>query len=60
MLIKGYISKLCGETLTDSRMGIPVPRSILLGFSASLVETQRKAAINAPCQYGQDPYKLGD
>jgi hypothetical protein len=45
MLMRGYINQLCGETLTDLRMGVPTPTINLAGLTLTLTKTQRKAAI---------------
>jgi hypothetical protein len=47
ILIKCYANQLCGETSIDLRMGGPAPVTNLDGLSITLIETQRKAAINA-------------
>jgi hypothetical protein len=54
---KGYINRLCGETLADSRMGVPPPTTNSFGLSVILIETPCKAAINAPCLPCQDARK---
>jgi hypothetical protein len=33
MLVKGYIKKLCGETPTGLRMGVPAPVTNFVGLS---------------------------
>jgi hypothetical protein len=60
MLIKGYINELRGETPADLRMGVPAPTSKLVGLSVTLIETQRKAPINAPYQSSKDAHMLED
>jgi hypothetical protein len=52
ILIKGYINQLCGETPTVLRMGFPAHATNFDGMTVTLIATQRKAAINAPYQYG--------
>jgi glyceraldehyde-3-phosphate dehydrogenase/erythrose-4-phosphate dehydrogenase len=39
-------------------MGVPVPTTNFASVSVTLTEPQRKAAISAPCQDGQDARKL--
>jgi hypothetical protein len=39
MLIKGYVNKLCGETPTDLRMGIPANVTNFDGYCVTLTET---------------------
>jgi hypothetical protein len=60
LLIRGYINQLCGETPTDLRVGTPMPTSNLAGLPMTLTETQRKAAINSPYQYGGNARDLED
>jgi hypothetical protein len=60
MLTRGYINKLCGETPTDLRMGVPAPKTKFSGLSVTVIETQRKAAINSPFQSGPKPRDLED
>jgi hypothetical protein len=61
MLVRGYyINRLCGETPTDLRMGVPAPTNNFATLSVTLNETQRTGAINAPCHLGQDPRKLDE
>jgi hypothetical protein len=60
MLIKGCINKLCGEAPIDLRMGVSDPVTHLVGLSETLIETQRKAAINTTWQPSQDTRKLED
>jgi hypothetical protein len=48
MLIKGYNNQVCGGTPTDLRMGVPAPMISFVGMTVTLIETQLKAAINAP------------
>jgi hypothetical protein len=60
MLIKGYINRLCGETLAGLRMGVPAPITNFVGLSVTLTETQRKAAINSKFQSGREPRDLED
>jgi hypothetical protein len=47
MLINGYIYQLCGETPTNLHMGVPAPTTNFDGWSVTLTETQRQAAINS-------------
>jgi hypothetical protein len=44
----------------DVRMGVPPPVTNFDGLSVTLIETQRKAAINATYQSVQDSRKLED
>jgi hypothetical protein len=60
MLTRGYINQLCGETPTDLRMGVPAPKTKFSGFSVTVIETQRMAAINYPLQSGREPRDLED
>jgi hypothetical protein len=50
MLIKGYTKQVCGGIPIDLRMGVPAPTISFVGMTVTLIETQRKAAINAPYQ----------
>jgi hypothetical protein len=50
VLIRGYISQLCGETPADLRVGTPMPTRNVAGLPVTLTETQRKSAINSPFQ----------
>jgi hypothetical protein len=59
-LIRGYINQLCGQTLTDLRMGAPVPTTNFAGRPVTFTETQRKAATNSKFQYGREPRELED
>jgi hypothetical protein len=54
VLIKGYINQLCRATPIDVRMGVPAPTTNFVGWEVTLIEAQRKAAINAPDQSRQD------
>jgi hypothetical protein len=58
--IKGFVNQLCDKTPTDLRMGVPAQTTNFDGMNGTLTETQRKAAINAPYQFGQDARKLED
>jgi hypothetical protein len=60
LLICGYINQLCGETPTDLRVGMPMPKRNLAGLPVNLMETQRKAAINSPFETGSDSRDLED
>jgi hypothetical protein len=60
MLIRGYIYQSCGETPSDLRMGVPAPKTNFDGLSVTLIETQRKAAINSKFESGREPRKLED
>jgi hypothetical protein len=60
MLIKGYINQLCGETPTNSCMGVLAPTTHFIGLTVSLTETQRKAAINSMYQTYHDARELED
>jgi hypothetical protein len=41
-------------------MGAPIPTTNFYGLRVSLTETQRKAAINSPLQFGRFPRELED
>jgi hypothetical protein len=58
MLIRGHINKPCRETLTDLRMGVLAPTTNFADLIVTLIETQRKSAINSPCQPGRDAREL--
>jgi ADP-ribose pyrophosphatase YjhB (NUDIX family) len=60
LLIRGHINKLCGESPTDLRVGLPMPTRNLAGLHVTLTETQRKAAINSPLQSGGNARELED
>jgi hypothetical protein len=60
LLIRGHINRLCGETPTDLRVGMPTPTRNLAGLHVTLTETQRKAAINSPFQSGGNARELED
>jgi hypothetical protein len=60
VLIRGHINRLCGETPTDLRMGLPIPTRNMAGLPVTLTETQRKAAINSPFQSGNNARELED
>jgi hypothetical protein len=45
---------------TDLRMGVPAPTTNFAGMTVTLTETNCKAAIDAPYQFGQDARKLED
>jgi hypothetical protein len=60
LLNGGYINHLSGHTPTDLRVGIPIPTTNLVGLPVTLTETQRKAAVNLPFQYGKDARELED
>jgi hypothetical protein len=61
MLSRGYINQLCGHTPTDLRMGTPAPTiANLVGLLVTLIETQRKNAINSKFQYGREPREFED
>jgi ADP-ribose pyrophosphatase YjhB (NUDIX family) len=60
LLIRGYINQLCGETPTDLRVGTPMPTTNLVGLPVTLMETQRKAAINSPYKSGENARDLED
>jgi hypothetical protein len=54
MLIKyWYINMMYGETPIYLRMGVLAPVTNFAGLSATLNETQRKAAINATFKSGR-------
>jgi ADP-ribose pyrophosphatase YjhB (NUDIX family) len=59
-LIRGYINRLCGETPTDLRVGMPIPTTNLAGLPVTLIETQRKAVVNSPFQSGANARDLKD
>jgi hypothetical protein len=60
MLLRGHNIRLCGETPTDLRMGVPAPTINIDGLSVSLTGTQRKAAINPRYESGRDLRELED
>jgi hypothetical protein len=60
LLIRGHINRLCGETPTDLRVGLPMPTRNMVGLPVTLTETQRKAAINSPFQSGNNAHELED
>jgi hypothetical protein len=60
MLIKGYINKVCGETPSNLRMGVPVPTTNSVGLSVEVTKTQRKAAFKAPYMSNQDAGRFED
>jgi hypothetical protein len=60
LLIRGHINRLCGETPTDLRVGMPMPTRNLAGLPVTLTETQRKAAINSPFQSSGNARDLED
>jgi hypothetical protein len=60
LLIRGYVNQLCGETPTDLRVGMPIPTTNMASLPVTLTETQRKAAINSPFQYGAYARDLED
>jgi ADP-ribose pyrophosphatase YjhB (NUDIX family) len=60
LLIRGHINRLCGEIPTDLRVGMPMPTRNHAGLPVTLTETQRKAAINSPFQYGSNARDLED
>jgi hypothetical protein len=60
LLIRGHINQLFGEGPTDLRVGTPMPTRNLAGLPMTLTETQRKAAINSPYQYGNNARDLED
>jgi hypothetical protein len=60
LLIRGYINQLSGQTPTDLRVGTPMPTTNSDGLPVTLTETQRKAKVNSPYQYGKDPCALED
>jgi hypothetical protein len=60
LLIRGYINQFFGEGPTDLRVGTPMPTRNLVGLPVTLTETQRKAAINSPYQYGGNARDLED
>jgi ADP-ribose pyrophosphatase YjhB (NUDIX family) len=60
LLIRGHINRLCGETPTDLRVGLPMPTRNLARLHVTLTETQRKAAINSPFQSGTNARELED
>jgi hypothetical protein len=41
-------------------MGVPAPKTNFIGPSVTLIETQRKAAINSPSQSSREPRELED
>jgi hypothetical protein len=51
---------LCGRTPIGLRLGALVPTTNFAGLPVTLTETQRKAAINSPMQYGCFPRDLED
>jgi hypothetical protein len=60
MLIRDYISQLCGETPTDLRMGVPAPTTNFARLTVTLIEIQRKTAVNSYYQSGRDARELED
>jgi hypothetical protein len=60
MLITGHIYRLCGETPTDLRMGVPAPTTNFVGLTVTLTKTQRKAAIYSSYKSGRDARELED
>jgi hypothetical protein len=54
------MNQLFGEGPTDLRVGTPMPTRNLAGLPVTLTETQRKAAINSPYQYGSNARDLED
>jgi hypothetical protein len=60
LLIRGHINRLCGETPTDLRVGMPMPTRNLAGLPVTLTKTQRKAAINSPFQSRGNARELED
>jgi hypothetical protein len=60
MLVTCHINRLCGETPTDLRMGVPAPTTNFVGLSVTLNETKRKAAINFRYKSCRDPRELED
>jgi hypothetical protein len=54
MMTKGYINQLCGEMPNELRMGVPSLTTNFVDMSVTLIETPRKAAVNAPYQSGQN------
>jgi ADP-ribose pyrophosphatase YjhB (NUDIX family) len=60
LLIRGYINQLGGETRTDLRVGTPIPTTNFASLLVTLTETQRKAAVNSPYQFGEDANVLDD
>jgi hypothetical protein len=60
MLVRGHINRMCGETPTDLRMGVPAPRAKFVGLTVTLTKMQRKAAINSRYQSGRDARELED
>jgi hypothetical protein len=60
LLIRGHINRLCCETPTDLRVGMPMPTRNLVGLHVTLTETQRKTAINSPFQSGDNARNLED
>jgi hypothetical protein len=51
MLISGYTNEMYSDTTADLRMGDAPPTANFAGLTATLTETQRKAAINAPISH---------
>jgi hypothetical protein len=60
LLIRGHVNRLCGETPTDLRVGLPMPTRNLAGLPVTLTETQRKAAINSSFQSSNNARELED
>jgi hypothetical protein len=60
LLIRGHINRLCGETPTDLRVGLPMPTRNLVELHVTLTETQRKATSNSPFQSGNSARELED
>jgi hypothetical protein len=60
ILIRGHISRLCGETPTDLRMGVPAPTTNFVGLTETLIETQRKSAVNSRYKSSRDACELED
>jgi hypothetical protein len=58
MLVTCLINRLCDETPTDLRMGVPAATINFDGFSVTLIETQRKTAINSRYLSLRDPREL--
>jgi hypothetical protein len=60
LLIRGYINQLSGQTLTDLRVGTPMPTTNFACLPMTLIETQRKATVTSPYQYGKHARELED
>jgi ADP-ribose pyrophosphatase YjhB (NUDIX family) len=60
LLIRGHMNHMFGEGPTGLRVGTPMPTQNLAGLPVTLTETQRKAAIDSPYQFGGSARDLED